>query len=217
MTSEEINMKLNEIIQEYLRETDISIREFSKRTTLSNSYIAKIVNGTNNNPSLDALNQIANAMGLQKTELFNSLDDDQVFKIEQSKKTINIPLYSSISCGTGIFIDDNIEDYISVPDKYINRNKQYFANTANGDSMIGKGIKNGDILVFEKTNILENGEVGSFCVDSNDAVCKIFRRLSNGIILLESANEKYDPIEIDVTNECFRIIGRYKFKLSIEQ
>lgn len=210
-------MKLNEIIQEYLRETDISIREFSKRTTLSNSYIAKIVNGTNNNPSLDALNQIANAMGLQKTELFNSLDDDQVFKIEQSKKTINIPLYSSISCGTGIFIDDNIEDYISVPDKYINRNKQYFANTASGDSMIGKGIKSGDILVFEKTNILENGEVGSFCVDSNDAVCKIFRRLSNGIILLESANEKYDPIEIDVTNECFRIIGRYKFKLSIEQ
>lgn len=210
-------MKLNEIIQEYLRETNISIREFSKRTTLSNSYIAKIVNGTNNNPSLDALNQIANAMGLQKTELFNSLDDDQVFKIEQSKKTVNIPLYSFISCGTGIFIDDNIEDFISVPDKYINRSKQYFANTASGDSMIGKGIKNGDILVFEKTNILENGEIGSFCVDSNDAVCKIFRRLSNGIILLESANEKYNPIEIDVTNECFRIIGKYKFKLSIEQ
>lgn len=217
MTSEEINMKLNEIIQEYLRETDISIREFSKRTTLSNSYIAKIVNGTNNNPSLDALNQIANAMGLQKTELFNSLDDDQVFEIKQSKRTVNIPLYSFISCGTGIFIDDNIEDFISVPDKYINRNKQYFANTASGDSMIGKGIKNGDILVFEKTNILENGEIGSFCVDSNDAVCKIFRRLSNGIILLESANEKYNPIEIDVTNECFRIIGKYKFKLSIEQ
>lgn len=57
-------MKLNEIIQEYLRETDISIREFSKRTTLSNSYIAKIVNGTNNNPSLDALTQIANAKRL---------------------------------------------------------------------------------------------------------------------------------------------------------
>ena len=210
-------MKLNEIIQEYLRETDISIREFSKRTTLSNSYIAKIVNGTNNNPSLDALNQIANAMGLQKTELFNSLDDDQVFEIKHSKRTVNIPLYSFISCGTGIFFDDNIEDFISVPDKYINRNKQYFANTASGDSMIGKGIKNGDILVFEKTNILENGEIGSFCVDSNDAVCKIFRRLSNGIILLESANEKYNPIEIDVTNECFRIIGKYKFKLSIEQ
>ena len=147
----------------------------------------------------------------------NSLDDDQVFEIKQSKRTVNIPLYSFISCGTGIFIDDNIEDFISVPDKYINRNKQYFANTASGDSMIGKGIKNGDILVFEKTNILENGEIGSFCVDSNDAVCKIFRRLSNGIILLESANEKYNPIEIDVTNECFRIIGKYKFKLSIEQ
>lgn len=84
--------------------------------------------------------------------------------------------------------------------------------------MIGKGIKSGDILVFEKTQILENGEIGSFCIDDNDAVCKVFRRLSTGIILLESANDKYEPIEIDVSRDtCFRIIGRYKFKLSVEQ
>ena len=210
-------MKLNEIIQEYLRETGISIRELSRRTNLSNSYVAKIVNGTNDNQSLDAFIQLANAMGVSKKDLFNSLDDDQIFKIEHAKETVKIPLYSSISCGTGIFVDDSVEDYISVPDKYINKNKQYFANTANGDSMIGKGIKNGDILVFEKTSVLLNGEIGSFCIDSNDAVCKIFRKLTNGIILLESANDKYPPIEIDVTNECFRIIGKYKFQLSIEQ
>lgn len=83
--------------------------------------------------------------------------------------------------------------------------------------MIGKGIKEHDVLIFEKTCHLENGEIGSFCIDENEAVCKIYRRLSNGIILLESANEKYPPIEVDVTNECFKIIGKYKFKFSIEQ
>lgn len=29
------------------------------------------------------------------------------------------------------------------------------------------------------------------------------------MIILESANDKYDPIPVDVTNECFRIIGKY--------
>lgn len=116
-----------------------------------------------------------------------------------------MPLYSAISCGTGIFVDDNIEEYLYIPDKLLKKGKDYYAVTAVGDSMIGKVIKSGDILVFEKTQILENGEVGSFCIDDNDAVCKVFRRLSTGIILLESANDKYAPIEIDVScDTCFR-------------
>ena len=83
--------------------------------------------------------------------------------------------------------------------------------------MIGKGIKDGDVLVFEKTNIIENGEIGAFCVGESEAVCKTFRKLPSGIILLESANEAYQPIEVDLTDECFRVIGKYKFKFSIEQ
>ena len=139
---------------------------------------------------------------------------------EQSQMPVNvvqIPLYSSISCGTGMFVDDNIEDYIAVPDKYIKPNHEYFANTACGDSMIGKGIKNGDVLVFEKTNVVDSGEIGAFCVNDESAVCKTFRKLSNGMIMLESANDKYEPIMVDISDDCFRVIGRYKFKFSIEQ
>ena len=110
---------------------------------------------------------------------------------------------------------ENIEDYIAVPDRYINSNKEYFANIAKGDSMIGKGINDGDTLIFEKTNVLESGQIGSFCInDGNDCVCKTFRRLNNGMIVLESANPKYDPIIIDVTNECFRVIGKLVCKFS---
>ena len=83
--------------------------------------------------------------------------------------------------------------------------------------MIGKGIKNGDVLVFEKTNIVENGLIGAFGVGESEAVCKTFRKLPNGLIMLESANEKYDPIIVDLTDECFRVIGKYKFKFSVEQ
>lgn len=128
---------------------------------------------------------------------------------EEEKPLNKIPFYSELCCETGLFVDDQIEDYIVIPDKMTKKGREYFANYASGDSMIGKGIKDGDIIIFEKTNILENGDIGSFCIDDGNCVCKIFRRLSNGMIILESANDKYDPIPIDVTNECFRIIGKY--------
>ena len=209
-------MKIEDIIKSYITEHHISVREFSRLSGLSNTYISNIINGADANPSLNAMQKIAKAMGINSQTLFDMLDGEQVFSIK--KEGIKIPLYSFISCGTGLFIDDNIEDYIVVPNKYIRPGKEYYANTARGDSMVGKGIKDGDVLVFEKTNVLNNGEIGSFCIDENEAVCKVFRQLSNGIILLESANEKYSPIEVDVTdNQCFRIIGRYKFKFSLEQ
>lgn len=209
-------MKLGEIIKNYISEHDISVREFARKSNLSNTYVSNIVNGADKNPSLDVLGKIAKAMGLSSQQLFDCLDGDQTFVINQ-KAIQRIPLYTSISCGTGLFVDDQVEDYIAVPDKFIKPGHDYFANTASGDSMIGKGIKEGDVLVFEKTNIIGNGEIGAFCVGESEAVCKTFRRLPSGMILLESANEAYQPIEVDLTNECFRVIGKYKFKFSVEQ
>lgn len=209
-------MKLGEIIKNYISEHDISVREFARKSNLSNTYISNIVNGSDKNPSLDVLGKIAKAMGLSSQQLFDCLDGEQSFAINQ-KAIQRIPLYTSISCGTGLFVDDQVEDYIAIPDKYIKPGRDYFANTTSGDSMIGKGIKEGDVLVFEKTNIIENGEIGAFCVGDSEAVCKTFRKLPSGMILLESANEAYQPIEVDLTDECFRVIGKYKFKFSVEQ
>lgn len=152
-------MKLGEIIKSYISEHDISVREFARKSNLSNTYISNIVNGSDKNPSLDVLGKIAKAMGLSSQQLFDCLDGEQAFAINQ-KAIQRIPLYTSISCGTGLFVDDQVEDYIAIPDKYIKPGRDYFANTASGDSMIGKGIKEGDVLVFEKTNIIENGEIG---------------------------------------------------------
>ena len=203
-------MKLGEILKQYAEEHNLSYREFARKAGLSNTYITNIVNKPNSNPSLDALKSIAKVMGIPSATLFGMLDDDQGLQINTHAPHITrIPLYTSISCGTGMFVDDNIEDYIAVPDKYIKPNHEYFANTACGDSMIGKGIEPGNVLIFEKANILDNGQIGAFCINDEDAVCKVFRKLSSGIILLESANPKYEPIEIDLMkDDCFKIVGK---------
>lgn len=172
---------------------------------LTSSTVSDWANGKKY-PRMDKVQQIADYLHILKSDL---TEEKESKVIETLKNIFKIPLYSQLCCGTGIFIDDNIEDYIVVPDKMIKKGKEYFANTAHGDSMIGKGIKEGDVIIFEKTNVLENGDIGSFCIDDGNCVCKVFRKLNNGMILLESANDKYDPIPIDLSNECFRIIGKY--------
>lgn len=191
-----------------------SFVELQKRTGIPQATIQRYAVGKTTKIPTDAIKKIANATNVSPAYLFGISDDPNYYP-DSNKKMNSIPLYSSICCGMGLFVEENIEDYIAVPDRYINSNKEYFANIAKGDSMIGKGINDGDTLIFEKTNVLESGQIGSFCInDGNDCVCKIFRRLNNGMIVLESANPKYDPIIIDVTNECFRVIGKLVCKFS---
>ena len=211
-------MKLSEIMKNYRKENRISTRVFADRVGCTNAYISLLENDKIKSPSIVTINGIAKAMNRTLDSLLNEMDDMNIKMsevIENNKDNISIdnmqhneiPLYSSICCGEGLFVDEQIEDYISIPNKFIKKGREYFANTAHGDSMIGKGIQEGDVLVFEKTNIIENGKIGSFCI-GDEYVCKIFRKLNNGAIILESANDKYDPIMVDVTDECFRIVGR---------
>nr|DAI77086.1 MAG TPA: LexA repressor [Caudoviricetes sp.] len=209
-----MNNVVSDRIKKAIEKSGYSFVELEKRTGVSKSALQRYSQGVTTKVPVDVVNAIGDATGISPFYLIGWGDDPNYYPDSNSRKN-SIPLYSSLCCGKGLFINDNIEDYIAVPDRYINSNKEYFANIAKGDSMIGKGINEGDTLIFEKTNVLESGQIGSFCInDGNDCVCKTFRKLNNGMIVLESANPKYDPIIIDVTNECFRVIGKLICKFS---
>lgn len=138
------------------------------------------------------------------------------YLLEDDQKQINdnlIPIYSALSCGTGTWVDEMPEDYVSVPESMMFHGKA-FANFAEGDSMEPK-IRNGDLLIFQETPVVPSGSVGSFSL--NDAYyCKRFKQLADGSCWLFSDNPEYDPIPIK-PNDDFRTLGIYKLKLSKEQ
>ena len=131
---------------------------------------------------------------------------------------IQIPLFQSISCGTGAFVDENIEEYVSIPSRMLRRGKEYFANYAQGDSMINQNINDGDLIIFERCNTIENGQIGSFSLDGEEATCKIFKKDSKtGIVVLLHANDKYDPIPVAPDNPNFRVIGKLALVINNRQ
>ena len=55
----------------------------------------------------------------------------------------------------GLFVDDNVDEYISLPETLLSPSKEYFVQYADGDSMINENINQGDLIVFEKVIKLE--------------------------------------------------------------
>lgn len=139
------------------------------------------------------------------------IDDDSIFEITANPNIFKVPLYDSISCGTGGFVDDNIIDYVSLPAEMFSSKKEYFAQYAKGDSMINANINNGDLVIFEKTSSVSNGMIGCFCVDDNIATCKRLS-MSDGQIILLPENPSYNPIIANV--ETFKCIGKLAFVIN---
>lgn len=136
------------------------------------------------------------------------VDDDLTF---DNPNIFKVPLYDSISCGTGGFVGDNIIDYVSLPSNLFSPKKEYFAQYAHGDSMINANINDGDLVIFEKTSSVTNGMIGCFCVDDNIATCKRLS-MSDGQIILLPENPSYNPIIANV--ETFKCIGKLAFVIN---
>ncbi|MCR0257683.1 helix-turn-helix domain-containing protein [[Clostridium] innocuum] len=195
-----------EIFEKLLKEKGITAYRVSKETGIPTSSLTDWKK-KRSKPKFENIKKIADYLGVSIEYLLGETET-KVLKPETREHMVRMPLYAQICCGNGGFVDDDIIDYISLPDTILNPHKEYFAQYAKGDSMDGANIHNGDLLVFEKTNILENSQIGCFCVDNNDAMCKKFYKTDSGIIMLQPANDKYDPIAVTVENQCFRILGK---------
>lgn len=131
---------------------------------------------------------------------------------------MRIPLYEGLSCGTGAYVDEMVNDFITIPSSMLRPNKEYFANYASGDSMINQNINDGDLIIFERCNEINNGQVGSFIIGDEDATCKIFKRDNKtGLIMLLPANNAYDPIPISPENQDFRVVGKLALVINNRQ
>lgn len=225
-------MTLGEIISRYREENKMSMDRFAQKSGLSKSYISMLeknynpTTGKTINPTVDVIEKAAEVMNMDFDELISQIKgkvklppipDEEHIKIPLPNPELmrTVPIYGNISCGTGMFVEDEIIDYVTVPVSMLrDKSIEVFGMFAEGDSMINAGINSGDLIIFEKTTSIENGQIGCFCVDDNMATCKKFyKNDEDNIITLSPANDKYAPITITVENMGFHIVGKLVLKI----
>jgi len=111
----------------------------------------------------------------------------------EEKDVVNIPLLGSIAAGEPIEAIQDIET-IEVPRGLLSKpTKNYFTLKVKGDSMIDDGILDNDIIIAEKTEFAEDGDLVVALNEDNEATLKYFYKEKNRI-RLEPRNPVYDPI-----------------------
>ena len=97
------------------------------------------------------------------------------------------PLVGSIACGTPILAEENITDYVDVPEHI----QCDFALKCRGRSMINLGVKEGDIVYIRSQPEVQNGQIAAVIVDGMEAeaTLKKFYRYDNQIVLVPANDE----------------------------
>lgn len=180
----------------------ISQEQLAQRLGISDKTISSWEIGRTE-PNMGMVQRIADMFSISTDELIK--DDTAEIRLPKAEPVVELNIYDPLSCGTGGFVEDNVVAVITLPLSMIPKNKKdLFGQYAVGDSMIGKNIHDGDLLVFNREQC-ESGDVGCFCIDENIATCKTLRIVGDQIMLLP-ANDKYEPIV--VSPELFRCVGK---------
>lgn len=103
-----------------------------------------------------------------------------------------IPLIGTVRAGQPIFAVENLEGYYPLPPEF-GSSEDKFALKIQGNSMINAGINEGDIIIVEKQETANNGEIVVAIIDDS-ATVKRFYKKSNKIILHPENDEMQDMI-----------------------
>ena len=105
-----------------------------------------------------------------------------------------LPLLGEIAAGGPLLADQNIEDYVELPERIA---KGDFLLRVKGDSMVDAGILDGDVVVVRRQQDARDGEiVVALAGDdetADEATVKTFYR-ENGRIRLQPENASLEPI-----------------------
>ena len=187
-------------------------------------YLSDLRSGKSKNPNSDFVLKLIEAFNLNSSWLLTG--EGEMFRdsgeksVAQSQPTIPI-IAQKVSCGPGKSweSEDNIMEYLDASSlSPMLRAKRLYGFRASGTSMIGAGIRDGDIVIFsaDENQSVTDG-IYVFSLDG-DAYCKRleFDRIANRIKIYSVRVADLEKAELlktlDSTDEGFaerfRLFGR---------
>ena len=136
--------------------------------------------------------------------------------VERAKKAVRpsgLPLVGQVAAGEPILAEENIEDYLDVPDVVGGEDGDYILRVR-GDSMKDAGILEGDFVVVRPTERARDGEIVVALVgddeSADEATVKTFRRERSGRIRLQPENSALEPLYPEHVEILGKVTGVFR-------
>lgn len=194
-------MELHKRIKERRLAMGMTLLDVANALGVKEATVQRYESGEIKNPKHSTVLELSKIFRCSPSYLMGWDEDilpESAMFISQKK----LPLLGEIAAGKPIFADEEIEYYSPGEDSGAD-----FCLRVHGDSMMGAGIKDGDIVFIRKQETVENGEIAAVMVDDEATLKRVY--LSDESITLVSENPKYMPMVYALNQgQNIRILGK---------
>ena len=130
--------------------------------------------------------------------------------VDKAKKAIRqpgLPLVGQVAAGQPVLAEENIEEYLDVPDMVGGEDGDYVLRVR-GDSMKDAGILEDDYVVVRPADDADNSEIVVALIGEEATVKRYFREADH--IRLQPENEAMEPIRTTEAKLLGRVVGVFR-------
>jgi repressor LexA len=124
-----------------------------------------------------------------------------------------LPLIGEVAAGGPLLAEDNVEDYVAVPEPLSSGGGEEFLLRVKGDSMVNAGILEGDLLVVRREQTAQDGDiVVALAGDdetADEATVKRFFREGRRV-RLQPENDTLEPIFAENVQILGKVTGVFR-------
>ena len=181
----------------------MTLDELAARVGTSKQTVHRYENGVIANIPHDKIEALAAALEVSPADLmgWENSSFNNIIPISIKK----LPILGAISCGEPVYAQEEHESFAAA-DRHIDAD---FCLIANGDSMTGARIFDGDIVFIRSQNSVDNGEIAAVIIGDEATLKRVYYYPDEEKLILNPENPKYAPL-VYIKDELnsIKIIGK---------
>ncbi len=111
-------------------------------------------------------------------------------------QAVRVPVLGRIACGIPKYAEENIEEYVRLPVSLFGQGN-FFLLRAYGDSMIGAGIEDGDLVLIRQQNQADAGQIVVALMEDEATLKRFYPEPEQHRVRLHPENPDMEDIYVD--------------------
>lgn len=155
------------------------------------------------------LNTLEEKGYIKKSSLKNRTVELLVENEYVEKDVVDVPLLGKVTAGSPIEAIEMPDEFFTLPAYLIPTRKEVFTLRVDGTSMINAGVHDGDIVIVQRQETANNGDMVVAMTEDNEVTLKTFYK-EDGHFRLQPENDTMAPIILDKVYIVGKAIGLYR-------
>lgn len=205
----------SERIKSAMQKAELSYGELSKLTGIPKAALQRYATGETAKVPINRIEDIARHTGVS-AEYLLGWDEDNSESPESAGRyfihenifpirTKRIPLLGEIACGKPIFANEEFGEYVLASGDI----DADFCLRANGDSMIGARIMDGDIVFIRRQQEVQNGQIAAVRIGDEATLKRVYYYPEKNKLVLNPENPAFEPlVYVGAELDEIEILGR---------